>query len=537
MKPACKRNKPRQVRIERAKLALALIVGLLCGCSAVAAQVTPAPAAQKTQKKKDELWHNEGLPPDAVFRYGSTERNPRAIGVYALRFSADGKLLVIRDKRQSIRVLDLEKRELVAVLPTQSVLDYVVTPDNKQVIVGNRKKVQVWSIAEAEIKREFEAEAYKLAMASEPDELVTVGKGVVNRYRWPLPSKPNVIRSKLSGATVLASGVSKDGKFAIFHNGSTCEVLDTVEGKPVLPAPKVVPKKALISPNSHLLAEMNYGDSRVKVFDLRNARKYQFSLKDKRRVVTAAFSNDSRFLYSSNYDNSIVIWDLVTMQSVARVAGHKSRIYALAADPSRLFCLTSGTSSSLDRSVLYWDFRNRLFPPIKDVDGAKEFALDDVWKELGSDDATDSLAATNRLYRALQNDPEVAEKTTARLGIDQVADDSRAAKYVKDLDDPKYDVREKATVMLKSMVERIRPMLERQLADCSQEAKWRIQRILRTDKLRPEVLTADGRRGHRIILALELCGNESAIDALKRIARHSKNQTMVDLAKDAIDRL
>lgn len=535
MKPACKRNKPRRVRFARARLALALIVGLLCGGSAVAAQVKPAPT-ELPKQKKSALWITEGLPDHAVFRYGSTERDPRAIGIYVLRFSADGKLLVARDRRQSMRVLDLEKRELVAVLPTQTSLDFLVSPDNKQVIVGNRKRVQVWSIAEAEIEREFETEAKKLAMASNPSELVAVGNGVVKRYRWPLPSTPNVVKSRLAGATVVASGISTDGKLVVFHNGGACEVLDTVNDKPILPTPRSVPKRVLISPNSHLFAEVNYGDSKLKVFDLRNAQKYQFVLKDKRRVVTAAFSNDSRFIYTSNYDNSIVIWDLVTMKSVSRIAGHKSRIGTLAADPSRLFCLASGTASPADRSVLYWDFRNHLFPPIEDEE-VKEFALGNVWKELGSDDVDDSFAATNQLYRALQNDLTVAREITGRMGIDQVTDDTRAAKYVADLDDPKYEVREKATLMLKSMVERIRPMLERQLTDSSQEAKWRIQRILRADKLRPVILTEAGRRSHRIVLALELCGNESAIDALKRIAAHSENQALVDMAKDAIDRL
>ena len=79
-------------------------------------------------------------------------------------------------------------------------------------------------------------------------------------------------------------------------------------------------------------------------------------------------------------------------------------------------------------------------------------------------------------------------------------------------------------------------MLERRLGTSSQEAKWRINRILRTDRLRPEILTVSGRRGHRIILALELCGTAAAADALELVSKHSSNQNLVNLAKDAIRR-
>ena len=527
MKPALKRDKSHRVLIQ---LAL-ILVGLLCVSSAVVAQTSPNPAAPTAQQPKDELWQTENLPADAVFRYGSTERHPRAIGIYVLRFSADGKLIAFRDRRQSIRVLDLEKRRLLATLPTQITADFLVSPDNKQLIVGNSKSVQVWNIADAKLEREFTAGGYRLAMSPEPHELVTVGKGVVNRYRWPLPSKPIVKRSKMANAR--AAAISEDGKLAVFQDGRACEVLNTVDGSPISPAPRTVPKRALISPNSNLLANINYSNSSLRIFDLRNAMKHQFVLKDKRPFVTATFSNDSRFLYSSHYDNAIVIWDMVTMKSVARIRGHGSRVYALEADPNRLLCLASGAASPADRTLIYWNFRDRLFPSIEDEE---DFTLDLVWDELGSDDAKISLAATNRLYRAMQNDPTTVKALTDRMGIDRVEDDSMALQLVDDLDNPKYDVREKATVTLKSMVDTIRPMLERRLGTSSQEAKWRINRILRTDRLRPEILTVSGRRGHRIILALELCGTAAAADALELVSKHSSNQNLVNMAKDAIRR-
>ncbi|MFK7766193.1 MAG: hypothetical protein AB8B55_03040, partial [Mariniblastus sp.] len=163
--------------------------------------------------------------------------------------------------------------------------------------------------------------------------------------------------------------------------------------------------------------------------------------------------------------------------------------------------------------------------------------LDQVWTELGSDDAAISLSATNRLSHAIKNKPEILTELKDRLGVNHVADDDQADKLIEDLDAPKFIVREKATATLKSMVERIRPILERRLEKSSQEAKWRINQILSINDSKPEIMTAIGRRTHRIVLALELCGNENALETLKILARRSRNPSMVQLANEAMVRL
>ena len=515
---------------------LLLVIGLVIGCCAdsVVAQGSTRPKSTDDKLSK-RLWHTENLPDGAICRYGSTDRNPSAIGIYAAQFSSDGKLLAVRDRRQNVRILDLENRKTVAVLPTQAILDFVISPDKKFLVTGNRKRLQFWGIESGAIEREVAVPGYKLAISPKPIELVAVGKGMVNRFPWPFPSRPKVIRTKLPGATVLPVGVSEDGTFAVLHNGSKREVIDTATGEPVKPTPAGVSKRAIISRNLHLLADVNYGDSKVTIFDLRNAKKHQYILEPKRRIVTAAFSCDSRFLFTSNYDNAIVIWDLVTMQVVHKVKGHGARIEALAANPNQPLMLASGASGTRDRSVLYWDFRDRLFPKIEDAAG-DAFDFDQVWNDLGSDDAAVSLTATNQLSQALRT-AAVMTKLQDSLGLNLVADDERALQLIEDLDSPKFVVREKATMRLKAMVETVRPMLERRLNDCSQEAKWRINRVLSIDQTRPEIRTPVGRRAHRVVLALELCGGEKAMSTLKTLGRNAGSPSIAGLANEAIGRL
>ena len=531
VKPAAKHDNLCRVIVHFAKLALMLVA--LSAFSPTLHAQTSATQEKVPQEAKatDSLWQTEDLPRDAVFRYGSNNRNPSAIGIYVLRFSRDGTLLAARDRRNSIRVLDLEKRKLAAVVPTQTSLDYLVSPDNRYVISADRKQTRFWSIADSEIVREIPKPGHKLALSANPDELVIVGKGVVSRFPLPMPSKPKDVLTKLGGSSILPAGVSTDGGIAIFHNGRTVELLNTNTGEQIEPVPQVVPRRAIVSPNGNLLGQVNYGDSRLNIYDLRNAKKYQYVLEDKRRVVTAVFSSDSRFLYTSNYDNSIVIWDLVTMQQVDRVVGHESRVFALAPAPKKLLCLASGSAGS-DRSVIFWNFRDRLFPPIEDPE---KIDFSSVWEQLGSNDVKLSLDATNRLYRGLENGSDAWQQLADRLGLLNRRDDELTNQLLKVLDDQKYEVREKATTMLKEMAERIRPLLEQKLVDGSQEAKWRINKILRMDRDKPVISAASGRRKHRVVLALDLLGNARADRVLKAIVEAS-DPTMRELAKSVLVR-
>ena len=481
---------------------------------------------------KVNLWNTENLPPSAVWRYGATDRNPEAIGVYGLKFSSDGNLLALRDRRQNIRVLNLAQEQLQAIIPTQNVLDMAFSPDDKFVISGNRRTTQIWDVTDGSLARNIQKPGFKIASSKKSSRFTIIGKGTVHRYLWPLPTKPQSIKSALSGTTILPAGISPDGEIAVFHNGRECELLKANSGIPIVPTLKTVPKRVIISPDRNHLAEIKHGSQSLQLFDLRNVEKYRYSLKAERRIVTSAFSNDSRFLFTSNYDNRIIIWDLVTMQTVDRLEGHNARVYTLAGPP-QLCCVASGASGSSDRSVIFWDFRDRLFPEIEDHG---DFLFDPVWNDLGSNDPKVSLAATNQLYRALQRDSSAMDELLDRTVVSGNGKEL-AEQLIKDLDDPKYRVREKATLMLKQIANQIRPLLEQQLENGSQEAKWRIEKVLRTDRLKPNISTTVGRREHRIVLALELLGNAKAIKALDLLAQSTSRKNLAAQARDAVDRL
>ena len=483
-------------------------------------------------KPETDLWDRDALPEGAIARYGATDRNPYAVGVLGLRYSNDGRLLAIRDQRQQIRILDFEKRELQAVLPTVSHRDFVFTPDDQLIAVGDRRSIRFWDIKAKEEVRQIDHPGFHLASNSDRQNFSVAGRDEVIRYSWPLPSEPKRFDTEMVSGTIVPVGLSRDGRLALFHNMRHSELLDTNTGKPV---PKTAIKgyqKAVFSTDSKQMVAFNPGLTQLAFFDLRNAKRYHYTISDRQRFSTAAFSNDGRFLYTGNFANQIVVWDLLTRTEIDRIEGHGARVMAIAASPTGLLRLVSGASAIHDRSVIFWDLRSRLFPEQKLIG---EVDWDRLWEDLGREDSATSLDATRRLIQILQDDSAAYE--TLETMMELVKSEGNVNDLVSQLDDAKYLAREEASAKLRSMLGEIRPELERHLEDASPEAKWRIRRILEAVTAQPAFLTAESRRAARTVFVLELLATSEAKETLELISQLSGQHVAVEESLAALGRL
>ena len=477
-----------------------------------------------------DLWAND-LPAGAIARYGATDRNPEAVGVMGLSYSNGGELLAIQDQRQQIRILNLKTRELVAVLPTETHRDFVFSADDKSIVVGERKSIHVWDIESEKHVRKIDQSGYHIAFNRDGDEFTAVSPGEVNQYRWPLPSKPKQFLTTLTSGTIYPVGLSPDGRFALFHNGRQGELLDTKTGRPVRGSAGMICRNSAFSKDSTQLVVFNQGLQTMTYYDLRNAKHYNTKIADRRRFNTATFSSDGRFLYTGNYNNEIVIWDLLTKTVMDRMIGHSSRVNSIAADRG-LLQFASGASAIGDRSVIFWDLKQRFFP---DAEMIGELDWDALWNDLGSDELKRSLDATQRLYQTMRQDPNIFATLESKLDLVEASGDIDA--LLRQLDDEKFSTREEATRKLRLMVSEIRPQLEKFIENSSQESKWRILKMLRGGVGKPSSSSVEGRRDARIVLALELCGDERSMETLRRIANFSSSSNAISEANAAILRL
>ena len=474
--------------------------------------VVPAYACQQDlpPAEVESLWSQENLPKYAVWRYGATDRNQNAIGIFDIRFSHNGKLLAARDRRQNIRVLDLEKRRLQTVIPTTIVKDLIFCPGDKFIAVGKRRETEIWNVQSGELERELKQPGYKLAATANPAHLFIAGKGKMDRLSWPLPSTTKPFLTSLSGQSIRPIGISNSGSMVAFRNAGQVEVLDAESGDS-FQFQNGTSSQILIAPDGQLVADLKYGTNTMVLADLRNPKKYSWELKDQQRFVTATFSKDSRFLYSSNFENEIVIWDLVTMKEFHRFKAHNARINALAT-PDEMFCLASGASGASDRSVVYWNFRELILPKLQE---ARDFDFTESWQQLGSDDPRIALSATSKLYYAAVENAQFRRDIEAKIDSGNDLENGKNwRRLINRLDDKEFAVRESATKKILIGGPELKEFLSSEIENASQEAKWRMMRLLTDSKNKAEISFFAGRLKRR---------NELLQDLLQRKIQSSKS--------------
>ena len=518
------------LNVYKLKLFVRTIVIAAISCIGIAQ--LEAMQTSEVQDSDTDLWVTDPLPKGVIAKYGSSDRNSEAVGVHGLRYSNNGELLAIKGDRRLMRILNLKERKLVAVLPYEKFFDFVFTPDDQSMAIGNSKSIRIWDIQKREEVKEINQAGYKIAFNHAGDKFTSLGIGEAFRSQWPQTATPQRFKTTLTTGTILPAGLSSDGRLVVFHNRRRSELLDMSTGSPVAGGNIITYQQSAFSKDSTQMVAFNKNLQSIVYYDFRNLAEYQVRLTDKNRLTSAAFSNDGRFLYTGNYKNEIVLWDLLTKQEIGRFVGHKARVHTIAAEPNGMLRFASGSAGIPDRSVVLWDLQSIVFPDgeiINDVNWGS------LWRDLGSQELLKSLNATRKLSQILRQDENAYATLESKLNLVKV--DRDVDELLKQLDSPEFSVRENATKQLGFMSRDIRPKLERHLKTGSQEAKWRIKKMLQSKSGKPSSNSKDGRRNARIVLALELCGDKNAAEFLKKITEVSSYENMIFDAEATIKRL
>jgi hypothetical protein len=235
-----------------------------------------------------------------------------------------------------------------------------------------------------------------------------------------------------------------------------------------------------------------------------------------------AYSPDGKLLAAGTESGTIHLWELPTGKQVAQVEGHRGGVSCLAisADGRRL------ASGGHDTTVLTWDVLNLN----GEAPAAGNFTpreLDALWADLGSADA----AQAYRAVRALVAVPDRSLPLLRQhLRPEPAPDPKHLARLIADLDDDKFEVREKATRDLEDLGSQARPALGKGLAgQPSPEVRRRLEGLLQ----RPEhFLLASGElRGLRAVAVLERIGTTEPRELLERLVREGSDTSL--LARDA----
>jgi hypothetical protein len=237
-----------------------------------------------------------------------------------------------------------------------------------------------------------------------------------------------------------------------------------------------------------------------------------------------AVSPDGRFVAAPYQQVALRLWDVVTGAPAQELRAHRDVVRCLTFAPDGKAIVTG----SLDTTALVWDVRARPAEKASVSPAARE----EAWRALAGADAV----AAYRGLRALAADP--AAGVAWMKGRLKPA--PRAAKpigeLIKELDDARFQVREKAMAELLRLGQQARPALQLALGKpLALEGRRRIERLLReTDGRQP---LPEELRAVRAVEALELIGTPGARKLLGELAEGDAWALLTVEARAAVARL
>lgn len=240
-------------------------------------------------------------------------------------------------------------------------------------------------------------------------------------------------------------------------------------------------------------------------------------------AVSVSWAPDGKTLASTNREK-IFLCDVASGKKIHTFTALKANLLWIAFSPDGKWLATHDISN---HNVIIWKVPARQ-PAVKINLDDSRFA--NLWNDLGGKDAAKVDQAVWSLVAA-QDD---GAKMLARELKPVLAPDTKLlARLIKDLDDPKFKVRERARIDLEKLGESICPTLRKTLAcNPSAEVKKRVEELLAKLDSWPGMPL----RTWRALAVLERNGSQEAKELLQKLAKGSDTPQAQE-ARLAVQRL
>jgi hypothetical protein len=242
-----------------------------------------------------------------------------------------------------------------------------------------------------------------------------------------------------------------------------------------------------------------------------------------------AFSSDGRFLAGGGA-GVVSLWEVSTGKMALQIFYEKGHIFhcnnlAFSPDGRQL----AGATTDGGKTMLVWDLTGWGGHEPPRGAALTDDQLSSVWSQLLSEDCAKAHHAIWSLVAAGKKTPSLVQ---SRLLPGE--EESREAKrWLKQLGDDQFAVRQKATKELEKLAESAAPAVRRELVDnTSAEARRRLERVLK-------VIDDPARRRHldRAIAVLEYLNTPESKEVLKNLAAESNDDQIKAEAKASFERL
>ena len=525
-------------RVRRIALQLAVALVAVFLIRDLSAQNGPPRQQKKTAKQKQEKAPDE-LPKSALWRKGDYGKAKNFNGIYRLTFSPDGKLLVSRNQEMVVAVMDAKTNKTLCEIEGH---EYVIqsvhfSPDSRYLITaaGFREKVKIWDVQTGKLVSTIDTKTSAAYFSPAGNRINILGEEHVETYSWPGTQLVRKVKWRTKNENRL--GMSPNGRLVLMYRKLSDDVFQTLvmdtetRTKTPLKSPTSIPRAHAFSNDFNWVSVCYERDLKPRLWDLRDphARSYELTGHDE-TAQSVSFSADNRFLISTSWDDSAILWDVLSQQSIKRYRGHTDNVNAGAFAPFG-FQFASGASGRTDNSILLWEFTDQVQLPFKD--NAEDF--ESIWQGLGHQDYPPAITDVSRIVASPDLwIKDISDKVTAETNANS---GSTIDHLIKSLDSADFQIREDAVLQLiKVRVQadsQIRLALEN---TTSPEMKYRLARVLKHKIDRTKRDVVDERRWMRLIFALEQINSDESQSLLERIADGHRNIDYSQAAQSSFER-
>jgi WD40 repeat protein len=447
------------------------------------------------------------------------------------RFSADGKEIIAWESGNVLWYWEAATGKLLRKTPVADqdrYSDVVLSPDMRLVsLSGQDHSIHLGRVPTGKplgILEGHEGAIHSIAFSPDGKLLASGGNDRIVRL-WDVAAGREVRR--FAGHTNGILVIAFSGNGATLASGSwdkTVRTWDVGTGKELrrLEHPNQVERLAL-SPDGRTLAAKPTGSS-LSLWDLATGDQLP-DLKDQSRwlgISHLAFSPDGRMLAMTRDGGVGQLWETST--------GRLRRSFETEVGLSLLFSPDGHVLASLGGTVVLWDATGRGTTAPARL-SARE--LDRLWEELTETDA----GVAHRAIGKLAQDPGAAVLLQERFR-DLAALDRRITRLIADLDDDRFEARDKASNELERLGSTAEPALRNALGgkpslEVQQRLTTLLEKLIKPEQARPSehiwVL--------RAIEALEQAGTPEARAVLETLAKDKAKSRLAHEAADALQRL
>ena len=473
--------------------------------------------------------------------------------VYTVAFSPDGKRLASASNRE-LKAWNTDNGTEVFSYPIKgtNVFGLAFSPDGRRLAVGISKQVKILDAANGQevltlgggthflFRLAFRPDGRHLAAAGGSTNQtgeIRIWDAGTGKEAFCLVGYPEaVLNLAYSGDGQLlascggATGGTKPGTVMIWEAG-TGRCVRTLRGH----ADNVY--AVAFSPDGRRLVSAdgvrgNAKDGKVKLWELASGQEVLTLDGHTGPVFAAVFSPNGKRLATAGGDKTIRVWDAWSLGEVFRLAAHDGVIYSLAFSPDGKRLASAGA----DRIVKVWDLSACNREPAATVKPLSAAELQACWADLAGLDAKAALQGARALAAAPgQAVPFLRARMRPEAGL-TAQQLEQQARWLRDLDDDRFGVREQACAGLSRLGEAARPALQRVLAgEPPLEVRRRAERLL--EALAERRASGEHLAALRAVEVLERIGTPEAVAALAHLADGRADARLTREARTSLERL